>query len=253
MELPIEHKRLRLVRESLNETQASFAEKLGVGNTTTDYERGRTKLSGVLVVNLLNLYHINPLWLYGKSEQKYLNPDSTDVSPQVISIENTGQENILMVNEKAAAGYTGNLNNPEYYRELPAFSFPLSEYRNATFRGFQIEGYSMMPTIRPSEWVITKALSNIEEVKSGNIYVVVEDDGIRIKKVINNPQNKTLTLVSINPEYPTDTVTYTEVKEIWEYHSKITKEVSLQSPSKKLEAIHEDLRELRSEIRGLRG
>lgn len=252
MDLPIECQRLRIVRESLNETQTSFAQKLDIGNSTTDFERGRTKLSGVLVLKLLSEYHINPLWLYGQSEQKLLNPNTLALNPKVVSINDTGYENILMVNEKAAAGYTGNLSNPEYYKELPAFSFPLAEYRNATFRGFQVEGFSMTPIIQPSEWIITKALANIDQIKDGNIYVIVEADGIRIKKVLNNTSNQTLTLISINPEYSPDIVEYSQVKEIWEFHSKLTKEVAHQSPNKKLEEMHEDIKALKNEIEKLK-
>jgi len=253
MDLPIECQRLRQVRESLNETQSAFAQKLGIGNSTTDFERGRTKLPGLLVLKLLRDHHINPLWLYGQSEQKYLNPDKLDVSPKIISIDNTEHENILMVSEKAAAGYTGNISNPAYYNELPAFSFPLPEYRNATFRGFQVEGYSMTPTIQPREWIITKAIPNIDQIKDGNIYVIVETDSIRIKKVINNTSDKTLTLISTNPDYPTDHIPYSNVKEIWQFYSKLTKEIATQSSNYKLDAMHNDIKELRSEIARLKG
>ncbi len=252
MDLPIECQRLRIVRESLNETQSSFAKKLNIGNSTTDFERGRTKLSGILVLKLLSEYHINPLWLYGQSEQKHLNPNALELHPKVVTINDTGYENILMVNEKAAAGYSGNLSNPAYYKELPAFSFPLAEYRNATFRGFQVEGFSMTPIIQPSEWIITKAIANIEQIKDGNIYVIVENEGIRIKKVINNSSNQTLSLISINPEYAPDVIPYAQVQEIWEYHSKLTKEIAHQSPNKKLEEMHADIKTLQEEVAKLK-
>lgn len=248
MELAIECKRLKQVREELNETQTSFAKILGVGNTTTDFERGRTKLSGILVLRLLSKYHINPLWLYGESEQKHLNPSIRDINPRVLSVDASGNENILMVNQKAAAGYAGNIDNDDYYQELPAFSFPLPEFRNASFRGFQVEGYSMSPTIRPGEWIITKAVANIDEIKEGNIYVIVDSDGVRIKKLLHQKETESLALVSINKEYTTEIIGYSQIKEIWEFHSKLTKEVYPYSPNKKLEDIHNDIKQMKVQM-----
>ena len=185
MELSIQCKRLRQIREELNQTQSSFVEQLGVGSTTTEYERGRTKLTGKLVLRLLSDYNINPLWLYGESEQKYLDHRSREVSQSVVTVDSDGFDNILMVNEKAAAGYTGNLDNNDFFERLPSFSFPIPEYRNATFRCFQVEGYSMVPTILPSEWIITKAVEDLNQIKDNKIYVVVDNEGIRIKQVRN--------------------------------------------------------------------
>ena len=248
MNLPIQCKRLREIREELNETQSSFAKKLGIGNTTTEYERGRTKLSGELVLRLLSNYNINPLWLYGESERKYLNPKEKDVNPSVVTVDNSGFENILMVGEKAAAGYAGNLNNKSFHKQLPAFSFPIPEYRNATFRCFQVEGYSMMPTIHPEEWIITKAVESISQIKNNNIYVIVDTEGIRIKQVWNEPDMQYLVLKSINTEYELATVKYADVMEIWEFHSKISKELIMDSTQSKLDLIYNEIQVMKAKL-----
>lgn len=250
MEQSIQSKRLRQIREELNHTQSSFAQKLGIGNTTTEYERGRTKLSGKLVLRLLSDYSINPLWLYGESEQKYLNPRSKEVSPSVVTVDSDGFDNILMVNEKAAAGYTGNLENIDFFEQLPSFSFPIPEYRNATFRCFQVEGYSMVPTILPSEWIITKAVEDLSQIKDNKIYVVVDHEGIRIKQVRNEQHMKSLTLISLNEEYGTELLAYDQVKEIWEFHSKLTKELAIQSTRQKLDVIYEDIKIVKAKVLG---
>ena len=250
MELSIQCKRLRQIREELNQTQSSFAEQLGVGSTTTEYERGRTKLTGKLVLRLLSDYNINPLWLYGESEQKYLDPRSKEVSPSVVTVDSDGFDNILMVNEKAAAGYTGNLDNNDFFERLPSFSFPIPEYRNAAFRCFQVEGYSMVPTILPSEWIITKAVEDLNQIKDNKIYVVVDNEGIRIKQVRNEQHMRSITLISLNEEYGTELLAYEEVKEIWEFHSKLTKELAIQSTKQKLDVIYEDIKIVKAKILG---
>ncbi|HPK09163.1 MAG TPA: LexA family transcriptional regulator [Saprospiraceae bacterium] len=249
MEIPIESKRLKLIREELGMTQSSMAELINMGNTTADVERGRTRMSGKAVMKLLQEYNINPLWLYGESTQKYLNPNDKDVSPKMISLDNAGNENILMVNVKAAAGYAGNIGDPEYYRNLPAFTIPLPEYRNASYRGFQVEGLSMYPVMQPHEWIITKAISNVNEIKSGQIYVVIEQDSVRVKKVINDPKTHSLNLISMNPDYPNATVNYADVKELWEFHSKITSHIEASSQERRLDEIREELKEIKEALR----
>src|SRR5690606_6239622 len=72
MELDICVKRFIDVRRELGYTQAEFAQLLGVRNTTADIERGRTKLSGKVVSELLKQFKINPMWLFGESDQKHL-------------------------------------------------------------------------------------------------------------------------------------------------------------------------------------
>lgn len=241
MDLPIEARRLKELRQELGHTQSEFAQLLDCGSTTADIERGRTKLSGTVVMRLLRDYNINPLWIFGESQQRTLNPDRKDVSPRTISVDAIGEENIVLVNEKAAAGYAGNLGDPEYYQSLPAFTFPLAEYRNATFRGFEVEGHSMYPALLSGEWVIAQAIHNIADIKNGNIYVIVEEEGIRVKKVIKRAENQELLLQSINPDYPSDVITFDQVKELWEFHSKLTKDLSIETQQKKLDDIHKEV------------
>lgn len=246
MKVNTEAQRLKQVRAELKMTQPQFGQYLGI-STTYDMERGKTKISGEIVYKLLKDHNINPLWLYGESDQKYLNPKSKSVSPSVVTVDNLGFENILMVNEKAAAGYAGNLNNQDYHEQLPAFSFPIPEYRNATFRCFQVEGYSMYPTIQPNEWIITKAVEDLSQIKNNNIYVVVDTDGIRIKQVHNEVDMKYLVLISINQEYEIETVKYDDVMEVWEYHSKITKELQYDDKDK-LNSIYNDIKLIKERL-----
>src|SRR6056297_1556085 len=95
-----EIKRFKEVRDENNFTQTEFAQVLGIKNSTADIERGRTKLSGKVVAELLRQFAINPLWLFGESNQKYLQVTKGDVSPKVVSLNSAEEENIVMVNVK---------------------------------------------------------------------------------------------------------------------------------------------------------
>lgn len=220
MNLSIEARRFKEVREELGFTQSQFASELGIKSTTAEIERGRIRITGTVVVLLFEKYNINPLWLYGKSNKKQLNPKGTDVIPQMISVDNQGNENILLVNQKASAGYGSNLHDLEFYDELPAFTFPLPEYRNTTFRGFQISGDSMTPLVQANDWVLAQAVERIDEIKDGDICIIVEKDSLLLKQIYK--KGRQFELVSLNPEYSSVFIESEAILELWKYHSKIS-------------------------------
>ena len=157
-EITIAAKRFKKVREEQNYTQQAFADFLELGNSTVDIERGKTKIPGKVVMSLLKNFQINPLWLFGESFQQYITIDGKDLSPKVISIKEDNTDAILLVNQKAAAGYPHNIQDVDWYQTLPVFNLPLPQFRNATYRGFQVEGDSMLPNIRPNDWVLGRSV-----------------------------------------------------------------------------------------------
>jgi len=132
-----EAQRFKKVRESLNETQQSFAEKLGIKGSTADIERGKSKITGSVVAELLKQFKINPLWLFGKSFTQFLDT-SLNVAPKVVTVDANDAENMVLVNIKAAAGYPHNIVDLDWYKQLPAFDLPLPEYKNASHRGLRM-------------------------------------------------------------------------------------------------------------------
>jgi len=199
--------RFKQVREELGYTQSAFAKILGIKSTTADIERSKVKITGSIVKDLLSKFSINPLWLYGESKQQYLNISSQNVAPRVITVDSQGAENILMVNAKAAAGYPGSIDDQQFYNDLPAFSFPLAEYRNTSFRGFQVEGDR------------------------------------KIRKLDTDLQ-----LISINSSYSQVEIPKTDVKEVWEFYSKISREIDEQVNSDLLKDIKSDLEEIKGKL-----
>ncbi len=247
MDIPIENQRLRQIREENGLTQVEMAKMIDAGNSTADIERGKTRLLGKSVMALLKQYSINPLWLYGESERKYLNTTPIDIMPKTIVLDAQDHENILMVPAKASAGYGHNISDEKYLQTLPAFSFPLPEYRNATFRGFQISGDSMIPLVYNGDWVLAKAVSDIKEIQDDHIYVVVETDSIRLKKIFKLKGGEQLELVSLNPEYANTTTIASNVLEMWEYHSKISFGVE-RIKGLSLQSLQQDLQEIKNKL-----
>lgn len=248
MENELTLKRFTDIRRELGYTQAEFAALLGVSNTTADIERGRTKLSGKVVSELLKQFKINPLWLFGESEQQYLETSNTSVIPKVVTVDSSDSDNMVLVNAKAAAGYPQNISDTSWYQQLPAFDLPIPEFRNATYRGFQVEGDSMLPNLHPGEWVLARAIEHIDHVSANKMYVVVLQDSVMVKKIEKRPNSNNITLVSLNETYPPYDIKPFQVQEIWEVSSKITFNVDATTDSGLLRQLQESMQELKNQL-----
>ncbi|MBT8295486.1 MAG: S24 family peptidase, partial [Gramella sp.] len=210
------------------------------------------KLSGKVVSELLSQFGINPLWLFGVSGQKYLKISQGDVSPKVVTVDNADNENIVLVNQKAAAGYPHNVQDVEWYSQLPAFDIPLPEFRNATYRGFQIEGDSMLPDYRPGEWVMGKAVSSIEEASNNRVYVIVMYDSVLVKKLQKMPDPSKVLLISLNEEYLPLEINVHQIQEIWQVNSKLTFNLDNPSNSGLFQELQQSMEELKRELRSFK-
>lgn len=245
-------RRFKQVREDQQLTQTEFAEALGIKNSTADIERGRTKLSGQVVTELLRIYNVNPLWLFGFSNQKNLNAGKGDVSPKVVVIDRLDNENLVLVNQKAAAGYPHNVQDVEWYQQLPAFDLPLPQYRNATYRGFQIEGDSMLPNFQPEDWVLAKATANMNEASNNKVYVVVLPDSVLVKKLQKLPDPSKILLISLNQEYVPFEVNVSDIQELWQVNSKLTFNLESPSESNLLRELHRSMEELKNQVSNIK-
>lgn len=248
-DLPVEAVRFKLIREELRYTQQAFAQLLNIPSTTADIERGKTKITGQVVMLLMKNFQINPLWLFNESNEKYLKkPIPINILPKVITLNSQKNENILLVNEKAAAGYPHNLQDPQWYEQLPAFDLPLPQYRNATYRGFQVEGDSMLPGIKPGEWVIGRAMNSFDDIINNRVYVLVLSDSILVKKVHKLPEKNKIKLNSFNEGYLPVEIHYKEVQELWLVNSKLSFGIDEKADSNLLKELQESMKELKSQF-----
>ena len=155
----------------------------------------------------------------------------------------------MLVNAKAAAGYPQNIQDTSWYKELPAFDLPLPEFRNATYRGFQVEGDSMLPNLKPGEWVLARAVEHIDDVSPNKIYVVVLQDAVLVKKVEKKPNSNNITLISLNETYPPYEIKPFQIQEIWQVSSKITFGVDATTETGLLKQLQESMEELKNQFK----
>ncbi|UOB18677.1 XRE family transcriptional regulator [Abyssalbus ytuae] len=253
-DLTLDIVRFKELREENNLTQQEFARILNIKNSTADIERGKTRISGIIIAELLEKFDINPLWLYGKSERKFLKL-KIDTSPKVVVVNNNEEnERIVLVNVKAAAGYPHNIQDVNWYEELPSFDIPLPEYKNASFRGFQVEGDSMVPGLYPKEWVLAKAVEHPDMLDNNSICVVILQDSVLVKKIKKYPEEKEkITLISINEEYPPINIDTHEIMELWQVKSKLTFEIDKNpQQNQTLSQLHQLVLDLKKDIEKLK-
>lgn len=141
----------------------------------------------------------------------------------------TQEENIAMVDTRAAAGYPQYFLEPEYFVDLPKFHLPGPQFRNATFRCFQVIGDSMTETLYPDDWVIcqyfdlSQGTRSYNAIKEGYVYVVVTDEAVLVKRLLNRVQERgKVVLMSDNEAYATREIDAEEVKELWYVKAKLS-------------------------------
>ena len=168
---------------------------------------------------LQKLYGINPLWLFGESLEKH--KAQTSVMPKTLVLDPEGQENILLVSAKAAAGYPLNLGDQQWFDQQPLFNMPLPMFRGGSYRGFEIEGDSMEPGFHEGDWVFGRAVDSLMDVQNQSVYVVVLHDSVLIKRVVKEVNGQRLSLHSDNRRYPPFMVSTADVQELWKVVTKL--------------------------------
>lgn len=250
-ELPTEAKRFKQIREELAKTQSEFAKLLHAGSTTADIERGKKKITGKIVTELLRQFSINPLWLYGNSYNKYIET-GRPTSPQVITMDTSERENMIMVPIKASAGYASNVQDTDWYSELPAFNIPLPQYKEGSYRAFQVKGDSMLPVLQPQEWVMGKGVESLRMANDNRIHVVVTSDSVLVKKLRKSEFPDMVNLISLNRDYPVIEQPTEEIKELWEVNSKLSFDLDVHEGDEAMMSLKRGLESLRDEIASIK-
>jgi transcriptional regulator with XRE-family HTH domain len=143
-------------------------------------------------------------------------PTKYQAKPVLVTVDEGGKDNIVLVDIKAAAGYVQNISEPKYIRQLPAFKLPGAEFRNATFRAFQVEGDSMFDTIYPGDYVVARHVEDHSQMRDGYVYVIVTKEGVAVKRALNRVKERgKLVLQSDNEDFAPFEVDISDVQEIW--------------------------------------
>jgi len=149
-----------------------------------------------------------------------------------VTVDRTGKELISYVPVKAAAGYTRGFSSPQFIEKLPAFNLP--NLPQGSYRMFQVDGESMRQLggggLHDGDVVIGQYVEDIFSLKDNRVYVVVRNEGLLAKRVINRltSEEKVLVLKSDNKngQYPDIVIHPKEILEVWELKAFISRQLS---------------------------
>lgn len=216
---------IKALRKSKELTQADLAGKLGLTRSLIGaYEEGRSepKLKTLQAICLLFKTDLTQLI------NKPIDPKQSKGQPLAdipgntlrvlpVSVNAEGNEQVSLIPQKAAAGYTKGYGDMEYIEQLQVAELPFPELaKERTYRIFQIEGESMLP-VQPGSYIISEYVADWNTIKDNECYVLITlNDGIVYKRLVNKIQiQQRVLLKSDNKEYSPYHLHVSEINEVW--------------------------------------
>jgi len=214
---------LRYLRKKNKISQGELADEFNVARTTMgDYERGKTEPNLEMLVNISQKFDVSIHALITDDlsfeELEVARNDALRVL--AISVDNSNNENIELVDTKAEAGYLDSFSDPEYIKNLPKIAFP--NIPQGTFRGFEIHGDSMLP-MESGSIVICSYIEKLDYIKNDRTYILVtKDRGLVYKRVTTVPEKNKFILISDNEAYLPYEIDFADISEVWEYYAHLS-------------------------------
>lgn len=240
--------RLVELRDLLKLSQQEFAHKTGITQgALSQLETSKSKLSLDTIYKISRAFGVDCNWLVTGEGAIFVNDTSSEKKRVGNSNNNNAPKGFVpLIRGEAHAGYIENYMDEKYLETLEVYKIP--GYESGSYRLFEIEGDSMIPTIYPGEIVVTEKLADQASVENGALCIVVMFEGIVAKRVYIYPEDKNaLILKSDNTEYKTYSVPMSDVREIWLVRAKIT---SVFAQSQIIDA--SKIRELETDIMALK-
>ena len=191
---------LKYLRNKNKLSQKELADAMTLPRTTLgDYERGNTEPNIATLIKLADFFtlKIDDMLRKNLSHQDLEILKNKDLRVLAITVDDQNEGNIELVETKAEAGYLESFQNPEYIKDLPRIRFP--SIPQGTYRGFQIQGDSMLP-MEPGSIIICTYVEKLREIKDEQTYIVVSKSaGVVYKRVRNDANKNQLILISDKP------------------------------------------------------
>jgi transcriptional regulator with XRE-family HTH domain len=213
---------LKHLRKINNMTQHDLAEVLSIPRSTLgEYERGNTEPSISLLIKISKFFKVTLDDLLIKNPQfpSFELQSSNRFKVLAITVDGAQKSNVELVETKAEAGYLQSYTDPEYIKDLPKIHFP--NLPHGTYRGFEINGDSMLP-LESGSIVISKYVEKITEIKNGKTYIVIsKNEGVVYKRLSLDLVKNELVLKSDNEVFHPYTIPLEEVEEVWQYYAHV--------------------------------
>jgi transcriptional regulator with XRE-family HTH domain len=222
--------RIKELRLKKGFSQEIFGQTIGLTRSAlSQIESGSTYPSLDTLDKIVQQYFTS--WDDLMLDDRALKLKAPEVRTLVTTVDSTGKDNIVLVPVKAQAGYLLGYQQPEYIESLPSFWLP--GLKHGAFRAFEIAGYSMLADrigFFPGDIVIGEYVERLEDIKDNQVYVLVNDaqevDDIILKRCLNYMKDGVIICKSDNkdPQYPTFPLQANNIKEIWRFKVKLTRQ-----------------------------
>lgn len=193
---------IELGKYNLIKGKSDIAKKLGTYNhVINSILKGQRNITVDQLHKLFEIYRVNANYLFGISEEIFLEPPSAIFGDiPVRSLEEkqmSGRQNITLVPEKAMAGYALEHQDQAFLENLQKFSIPNLE---GELVAFEINGDSMMPTITSGDMVVCEKIDRDTPLRDNHVYIVVTDTVVakRIQQIREGTEISRLRLISDN-------------------------------------------------------
>lgn len=228
--------RLKSLRQKTNLNQQEVADKIGKSRSRVAiYEtQSQVQIPSDVLQKLAQIYSTTAEYiLYGTIQAPVASNGIAahgntsrltggDMRILVVTTDKAGEENTVFVPAKARAGYLTGYGDPEFIQTLPTFSIP--GFSEGTYRIFEVEGDSMLDTLRPGDLAVTQYVENWRSIRNDKVYVIVSTEGLIIKRLHNIIDKATgVVILSDNPLFTPDFLHADQILEIWEVKAIISR------------------------------
>jgi transcriptional regulator with XRE-family HTH domain len=222
--------RIKAIRLQKGLSQEEFGTPVNLSRSAvSQIESGSIYPSLESLDKIIQYYSTSWDALLGKSAQTN---KTGAVKTLVTTVDSSGKDNIVFVPVKAQAGYLLGHQQQEYIETLPSFWVP--GLNNGTFRAFEVAGFSMLADrigFFPGDVVIGEYVERLEDIKDGLVYILVnsaqEIDNIVLKRCLNYLDKGGMIICKSDnkdPQYPTFPLPAEQIKEVWKFRMKITRQ-----------------------------
>lgn len=178
--------RLKLLRNNVNKTQQEFSDFVGIKRAVYNhYENNRREMSLKVILSVSKVTKCNLNWL--------LNGEGTMFIEDPIPVSE-GSCQVLSILDYIAAGPAGEASEqPLGY--LSIGTGVIKDVGNVSC--FKVNGSSMEPEIKNGDLIVVNKHSTWEQSEN-KVCAVSVDRVLMLKRVLHDPSNKNMMLVSLN-------------------------------------------------------
>ena len=133
----------------------------------------------------------------------------------VVTVDDKGKENTVLVPIPAQAGYSVSHNEAVYLQQFGTYKIP--GFERGEFRAFEVAGDSMAPTINHRDVVVASRVEELRLLEPGEVYVVVTAESVMLKRIRNRlrASDAEMLLYSDNPHRLPFGMETRDVHELW--------------------------------------